>query len=60
MEEKSYKEVIKATGAIHIAHDLTLLQQQTWNVLLAHAFPNLENQDILKIFNFKKNTNKFD
>ena len=34
-------DVIKATGAIHISHKITLLQQQVWNVLLAHAFNDL-------------------
>ncbi len=49
MEEKNHKEVIKASGAIHIDHNLTLLQQQTWNVLLANAFPYLEKQDIFEM-----------
>lgn len=42
-------EVIKASGAIHIPHKLTLIQQQLWNVLLANAFHELKNKQVHEI-----------
>lgn len=39
------KDVIKSSWVIHISHQLTLLQQQIWNVLLAYAYDNLSKQD---------------
>lgn len=38
-------EVIKATGAIQISHTITLVQQQLWNFLLAHAYPDFDKKD---------------
>ena len=37
----SKNEMIKASGAIHIRHSVTLMQQKLWNILLANAFPDL-------------------
>jgi hypothetical protein len=39
------KEVIKHSSAIHISNEINLLQRQTWNILLANAFDELEGQE---------------
>ena len=39
------KVLIKAIGAIHISHNLSLMQQQLWNLLLHHAYPELLERD---------------
>lgn len=42
----SKSEVIKASWVVHISHELSLVQQQLWNVLLAYAYDNLSKQNI--------------
>lgn len=42
----SKQEVIKSSWVIHISHELSLLQQKLWNILLAYAYDNLLKQDI--------------
>ena len=42
----SKNEVIKSSWIIHITHQLSLLQHQIWNVLLAYAYKNLLTQDV--------------
>ena len=42
----SKTEVIKASWVVHISHELSLVQQQLWNVLLAYAYDNLSKQSI--------------
>ena len=39
------KEVIKHSSAIQISNEINLLQRQTWNILLANAFDDLDNQE---------------
>jgi hypothetical protein len=39
------KEVVKASGAVHISHTVSLLQQQLWNILLVHAYSNFGKQN---------------
>jgi hypothetical protein len=46
MMSMSKKEVIKSSWVIHISHQLSLIQQQIWNVLLAYAYDNLLIQKI--------------
>jgi hypothetical protein len=43
------KEVIKHSSAIQISNKVNLLQRKAWNVLLANAFDNLEDQEEHKI-----------
>ncbi len=38
--------LIKASGAIHISHRITLSQLKAWNLLLALAYDNLKKQDL--------------
>ena len=42
-------EVIKASGAIHVSHRITLVQQQLWNILLAYSFYNFDKHDEYEI-----------
>ena len=39
------KEVIKHSSAIQISNEINLLQRQTWNILLANAFDELEEKE---------------
>ena len=39
-------DVIKASPAIHIQNNVTLLQRRAWNALLANAYDELPNTDI--------------
>jgi len=39
------KEVIKHSSAIQISNEINLLQRQTWNILLANAFDELDSQE---------------
>lgn len=41
MITKNSDILIKASGAIHISHKLTLIQQQLWNYLLKYAFSEI-------------------
>jgi hypothetical protein len=43
---RAKQEVIKASPAIHIQNNITLLQRRAWNVLLAHAYDNLLHKEI--------------
>lgn len=45
----SKTEVIKASWVVHISHDLSLIQQQLWNALLANAYDNLAVKTIHEI-----------
>lgn len=45
----SKREVIKASGAIEISNEITLLQRRAWNYLLAHAYNDLASTDIFEI-----------
>ncbi len=45
----SKQEVIKSSWVIHISHELSLLQQKLWNILLARAYDNLVKQEIHSI-----------
>ncbi len=45
----SKQEVIKSSWVIHISHELSLLQQKLWNILLAPVYDNLVNQEIHSI-----------
>jgi len=38
-------EVIKASGAIQIENNITLLQRRAWNLLLANAYDELPTQE---------------
>ncbi|MBB5349569.1 RepB family plasmid replication initiator protein [Desulfoprunum benzoelyticum] len=38
-------EVIKHSSAIQISNEINLLQRQTWNILLANAFDELEEKE---------------
>ena len=40
-------EFIKASPAIQVQSKMTLLQRRAWNVLLANAYDDLPNTDIL-------------
>ncbi|MBY0110127.1 MAG: replication initiation protein [Candidatus Babeliaceae bacterium] len=42
-------EGIKASWVIHISHTMSLVQQQLWNVLLAHAYDNLKVNGVYTI-----------
>ena len=42
-------EVIKASPAIQIQSDISLLQRRAWNVLLANAYNELPNKDIYTV-----------
>ena len=42
-------EVIKASPAIQIQSDISLLQRRAWNVLLANAYNELPNTDIYHV-----------
>ena len=42
--------MVKASGAIHVTHKITLRQQQIWNILLAHAYNDLEIKNKISIF----------
>lgn len=42
----SREEVIKSSFVIHISHELSLVQQQLWNILLNQAYNNLGKQTI--------------
>lgn len=44
---KGKKDVIKHSAAIHIQNNITLLQRRAWNVLLANAYDELPNEDIV-------------
>lgn len=39
------KEVLKHSSAIQISNEINLLQRQTWNILLANAFDELEDRE---------------
>jgi len=43
------KEVIKASGAIHLNQKVPLLEQQLWNILLANAFDTLAEQEVFEM-----------
>jgi hypothetical protein len=43
--ENEKKEVIKHSAAIHISNPINLLQRRAWNVLLAHAYDDLQKKD---------------
>jgi Initiator Replication protein len=43
--EKGKKEVIKHSSAIQISNPINLLQRRAWNVLLAHAYDDLQKKD---------------
>lgn len=43
------KEVVKASGALHISHTISLLQQQLWNILLARAYPHFRKKREFKL-----------
>ena len=43
------KDVIKHSGAIHMSGGVSLLERKTWNVLLANAFNDLEQQETYEI-----------
>ena len=42
------QEVIKHSAAIQIANTITLLQRQTWNILLAYAYDDLPRPDVVR------------
>jgi hypothetical protein len=42
----SKTEIIKSSWVVHISHELSLIQQQIWNVLLMNAYDNLATQKI--------------
>ncbi len=42
---KNKKEVIKASGAIHISNGINLMQRRSWNILLSNAFNELIIKD---------------
>lgn len=42
----SEKDLIKASGSIHIPHKLNLDQQRLWNVCLAHAYHDLGIKEV--------------
>jgi len=44
--KKELTHLIKPTGVIHIEHKISLLGQKLFNVLLAHAFPTLQETKI--------------
>ncbi len=39
------KEVIKASAAVQIQNNMTLLQRRAWNILLAHAYDELPTEE---------------
>jgi hypothetical protein len=45
---KGKRDVIKHSAAIHIQNNITLLQRRAWNVLLANAYDELPNEDIVR------------
>jgi len=46
---KNKKQVIKHSAATQISNNISLLQRRTWNLLLAHAFDDLDKKDIFEI-----------
>ena len=57
------KLFVKASGVIHITHNISLVQYRLWNFLLAHAHPELGTKDkyqvstakLIKVLNIKSN-----
>jgi len=44
-KRETKQEVIKHSAAIQIQNSITLLQRRAWNVLLAHAYDELEIEE---------------
>ena len=44
-KRETEQEVIKHSAAIQIQNSITLLQRRAWNVLLAHAYDELETEE---------------
>lgn len=44
--DEKKNEVIKHSSSIQISNKITLFQRKAWNVMLAHAFNDLENYEI--------------
>ena len=44
-KRETKQEVIKHSAAIQIQNSITLLQRRAWNVLLAHAYDELETEE---------------
>jgi hypothetical protein len=44
-KRETKQEVIKHSAAIQIQNSITLLQRRAWNVLLAHAYDELEREE---------------
>jgi plasmid replication initiation protein len=44
-QEKARKEVVKHSAAIQIRNNIPLLQRRTWNILLHHAYNELETHE---------------
>lgn len=47
--KKLKKEVVKHSSAIQISNPINLLQRRAWNVLLAHAYDDLQNKHVHQI-----------